>query len=459
MKSAITVIFASLFSLSAFAQNTVDFESPAGYKGLSVYDTWEKSPFRDGRLQPNVSVVDNPDKRDNNSAKVLGAQRSRYGSNTFGVRVDLAKPFELTPQTKYVHVLLNRPVEGRVMLVGLGHFCDFPDRGQFVEQFWELSTTDIPAGRWGDAVFAVKGSGDIDINSLVVVPQCESPHNLDSDFLFYIDDILVDNSPLPRIANEDYPLDAMSKNATTISVYSPRRTSAVSLNGQSFAFDQNKDGLLYHFDARKHFNARAGETLHPGAKTRGKGLQGAVWLDLNNDGRFDEADLMATTAAPGDSVVIPSFTLPADMKPGMYRLRYVIDTKDPVAGGRPGKDGTASAGGSVTDVLLNVHPDVITVNDHQLNGEVLAADGRKLNSLRVPSGKPFTIRMNPEKGFTHGGFTITRGYFATDSVIHGNPQRISLTIPAFEGDTYTIPAEWMDADILINGRMVERGSK
>lgn len=468
LRIALTAATALSISLTAGAQ-TIDFETGNGYKNLDVYDTWESSPFRDGRLKGNVMVVDNPDKNDNTSNKVLGAQRSRYGSNTFGVRVDLAEPFELTKETKFVHVLLHRPVEGRVMLVGLGHFRDFKDQGDYVEQFWELSSSDVAPGKWGDAVFAVKGSGDIDINALVLVPECESPHNMSDDFLFYIDDIEVNNSGKPRIVNEDYPIWAGEKNSATIYHQHRRITNSVGLANsttgeQKAGTGQNDDRLLYHLITDKRFQAKAGDKVRPTVETSGKDLNCAVFLDIDNDGNFDDKDLMSRSATvkngDNETLQLAPFIIPAGMKPGVYRLRYVVDTEEAHAGGSATTNGnTATNGGSITDIMLNIHGDQVTVNDHQLNGEVLAADGRKLNSLKAPYGKDFRIKMNPEAGFTHKGLTLTSGYLEGDSIIHGNPQFIRVVIPAFEGNEYTIPGELMDANVLINGHMTEIGKK
>ena len=81
--------------LAASAQShEIDFETNAGYTSVDVFDTWENSPFRKGELTGNVKVVSNPNKENdelagevNPSAKALAFQRSRFGSNTFGVRV------------------------------------------------------------------------------------------------------------------------------------------------------------------------------------------------------------------------------------------------------------------------------------------------------------------------------------------------------------------------------------
>ena len=194
------------------AAEMIEFESNTGYKAVGVYDTWTSSPFRTGELKGNVAITDNPYTDEvngnnnpiNESAKVLGAQRSRFGSNRFGVRIDLEESFELTPEVKYVHILLHKPVEGRVMLIGLGSRTERTGQDQYTEQFWELSNNTASTDTWFDAVFPVKGAGGIDIRSLVLVPHCESPHALTEDFLFYIDDIEINNEPTTRLSKEYY---------------------------------------------------------------------------------------------------------------------------------------------------------------------------------------------------------------------------------------------------------------
>lgn len=158
------------------------------YKAVGVYDTWEESPFRKGMLKGNCRVVNGQ----------LAVQRSRYGSNTFGARIDLKQTFELTHEYKYVHVFIHKPVGSRAMLVGLGKRRERAGQSHETEQFWVLSKDIVPAGQWTDVVFPIKGSEGVDIYSLVVVPDCESPHNLKEDFACYIDDIEVSDDPTPR---------------------------------------------------------------------------------------------------------------------------------------------------------------------------------------------------------------------------------------------------------------------
>lgn len=208
MKSKKSLLIAAMaLSLAANAQTTITFDR-ADYSRISVYDSWAESPFRTGALEGNVAVVDNHlnatvdilGLNPNASRKILAVQRSRFGSNTFGARIDL-KPeqqFELTPNEKFVHVMVNRPYSGRVMVIGLGKRDDRPGQNPEAEQFWAMTTTPVAANQWEDVTLAFKGNGGITIKSLVIVPDCESPHAYTEDKLCYIDNIEINDNPAPR---------------------------------------------------------------------------------------------------------------------------------------------------------------------------------------------------------------------------------------------------------------------
>lgn len=208
MKNKLSFFFAATaLSVAAHAQTTITFETQ-DYARLGVYDSWTESPFRTGELAGNYAVVDNHLNQTadilglnpNTSRKMLAIQRSRYGSNTFGARIDLLpeQQFELTPVEKYVHVMINRPYPGRVMVIGLGSRDDRPGQNPEAEQFWAMTTGPVAADQWTDVVLSFKGNGGITIRSLVIVPDCESPHAYTSDQLCYIDNVAINDTPLPR---------------------------------------------------------------------------------------------------------------------------------------------------------------------------------------------------------------------------------------------------------------------
>ncbi len=212
MKHIFLLSLTALCTLPAAAQH-IGFEQK-DYRAIGVYDRWERSPFRDGRLTGEATVCANPDRRGNGSDSVVAFVRSRHASNIYGVRIDLPHPFALTPQGKVVHVLVHRPQGGRVMLVGLGKRRDRQGQQPDVEQFWTYADAKVPCGQWTDAVFAVKSANGVDIHSLVLVPDAESPHQLEADWTAYVDDILVDDIRQPRINATDLQQSAAATTST-----------------------------------------------------------------------------------------------------------------------------------------------------------------------------------------------------------------------------------------------------
>lgn len=496
-----TIMAAALCALplGAMAEVNIDFETPESYKSIGVYDVWEESPFRTGVLEGNVAVTANPltgvseitGEASNPSAKVLGAQRSRFGSNRFGVRVDLTELMPVGTTTQYVHVMLLTPKEGRVMLVGLGSREDRPGQNPFTEQFWTLSSTSVKPGEWCDAVFAVRTNDGINLRSLVLVPDCESPHNLTEDFLFYVDNIVVNDSPLSRIANEFYPISG--DKATVAMSRTDRYSSAIKFKvgtkTQTISFSQSGNHLLYQDCLSKAFYVKPGQTVTPSINFTGTWMHAYCFIDYNRDGQFTATLNDDGTPAEGSDVVaynycngknskgasasnnqgsscgtMPSFTVPADLAPGMYRIRYKIDWDciDPMGSATPGNL-IADNGGVIADAMLCVYGDKVTLNDFQLNGEILGQDDAKLQALQVPADEEYTIKSAPEKGFHNGGVDVKCGYNLDGEQIdkYGNYQYTIFEIPAksfAEDGTYTIPAAKMRANLLFNGRMIEDGA-
>lgn len=200
MKQILSILLL-LLPLIGFGQTRIDFGA-GNYKRIGVYDTWEQSPFRTGQLKGRTAVMKNPFAHPSVPKKVLAVQCSRHGSNTFGVRVDLKTPFAISPEPQYVHVLLHKPVPGRVMLIGLGKRTERAGQSPEAEQCWVYSSKTVLPNTWNDAVFPVRGSEGVEIHSLVIVPQCESPHTRTEDFAAYIGDIIIDDTFTPRLEAE-----------------------------------------------------------------------------------------------------------------------------------------------------------------------------------------------------------------------------------------------------------------
>lgn len=178
-----------LFPLALSAQS-FDFEGESQPK-VSVYDSWEASPFRTGRLTGNVAVIADPfrDKADGPN-HVLALQRSRYGSNTFGARIDLPKPIALNPRGTIVSFAIYTPVSSKLMVIGLGKRTDRPGQSPETEQCWALSEKPVKANQWLCVSEHLKANEGVELHSVVLVPHCESPHDLTSDFAAYFDNVM-----------------------------------------------------------------------------------------------------------------------------------------------------------------------------------------------------------------------------------------------------------------------------
>ena len=486
--------------LATMAQTVkVDFEDASGYKSIGVYDTWEESPFRTGKLQGNCAVVDNflpttdlEGSIVNDSKKILGIQRSRFGSNTFGARIDLNTPFNINPTLQYVHVKMHKPVKGRVMLVALGKRPDRPGQSNDVEQAWAYSTSASAVDQWFDAVFPIKGCNGVQVHSLVIVPDVSSPQELTSDFVAYIDDIEVNNSSEPRFLTKSYyglNFDESATSGKSERYVENVKLTSPSAGAQTIAVGSVSPQLIYRNFTDNVFKAKAGETLTPSiAYKNGGWMNGFVYVDLKNDGKFDASfdetthkategcDLMSYyyietvedqsgykydgTAISGNNrnnLTTPAFKLPENLTPGFYRMRYKIDwgNLDP-AGRMTSTNSIQQNGGYIVDVRLNVHADKVNLSAASRNGYITLGDGTELVNYKTDFGKAIVIKATPAPGFKVDSITIFHGYNLQGDQVneYGTKQYETLVVRAkdFNADgTYTIPAALVDGDISIDG--------
>lgn len=508
MKKNILFSAALMFlSLTSSAQTTITFDSE-DYKSISVYDKWEESPFRKGILTGNAAVTENPDVSvdevlgvaPNSTGKVVALQRSRFGSNTFGVRIDLKEPIRVTKQLQYIHVmtyLKDKPADSRMMVIGLGKRIEESWNWQTgeEEQFWAVTNVNVaPKDGWQDIVVGFKGfsyskeenaNSGIDIYSLVIVPDVRSPHADQNDWVAYFDEIIVDNNPDKRFSTDKYALTYDKDAART---RGDRSLNSVGLTsaGVSYTSAANTGKVYTDNTTLSVFSAKAGTQVQPTFNYSGSWMSAYVYVDWNNDGKFEYAINDNGTPAAGSEIVsynayqvgntwyksdgttvsngntigagVPSFTVPAGTEPGMYRMRYKVDWNsiDPA-----GSSTVISDGGGYVDLMLDVHGDEVSVSASQLNGDiVLASDESELQGYITGYAEPLTVKDIPAPGFIQYGFALKYGYnvnAAEQLDENGNPNWIEVNVPhtAIAADgTYTIPAEYMrGSHVSIKGDM------
>lgn len=524
MNYKIYTLALSALSLAAAAQTSVTFDTQ-DYKSVGVYDTWEESPFRTGTLEGNAQVINNCFNNtgagiSNKTTKILGVQRSRFGSNTFGVRVDLNSPLSTSETTKYVHVLVYKPNTSKVMLVGLGKRESFTEEPTDIEQFWVESNYSMTANQWCDMVFPIKTVTGVKVYSFVIVPDLASPHALTQDYACYIDQIEVNSSssqrrgpftssggtvePDPEPTDEVYSVnfDKTQTNTRESSSTSGKRyLKGVSLKGSDaeYSYAPETTDALYHLvykDATASivWNVKAGNSYTPAVNYQGNWMHAYAYIDYNNDGKFtpvitnnvnsssseavsysaynasDENTLYTTTGSSltGDSrktLSMPAFTIPSSTKPGIYRMRFKVDWNCIDAGGGDGSNSVnmqniVKNGGGIIDVLLNVHGDNVVVNAQNRNGSLTTSDNASLINYSTAFGKSFGIKIEPAPGFENDNIVVRHGYnLSGEQYVNNNRQwsEIKYLSSQFGNDgSFTIPADIVDGDISIVGNFAQK---
>lgn len=479
--------------LAASAQSVIDFETSATQgASVSVFDTWESSPFRTGKLKGNIKVIDNPFKvvdeitgNGNQSDKVLAFQRSRFGSSTFGARVELAKPLALTPKTQYVHVKIYTPKAEKIMLFALGKRADRADQSKDVVQVEANCISSIKANKWCDAVFAISSAPGVNIHSFLIIPDLQSTHNLAQDFAVYVDDIEVNNTSMPSIQYGVYPT---SYDKTTKKVQDRRYTSGVNFKSsdgqQSLSTNQQSDKLIFQDLLASSLKAKAGDEITTSVNYQGGWMNAYVYLDRDNNGKFDytlneqgtpaeKSDIMSFSnyqgknskgeaTGQGNTTSLPNFTIPADLKPGFYRLRYKVDWDciDP-AGNTSNENPITQNSGAIIDTRLNVHGEKVSIwrgqHTEGTNGEMLTTDGKNFEKHEIAFGKDYTVKFKPGDGFKVGKIYLRHGYnLEKGSLVNETPQYTDVVLPAYmvKDNTLTIPAEYIDGDVCITPTFV-----
>lgn len=524
MNHKIYTLALSALSLAAAAQTSVTFDTQ-DYKSVGVYDTWEESPFRTGTLEGNAQVINNCFNNtgagiSNKTTKILGVQRSRFGSNTFGVRVDLNSPLSTSETTKYVHVLVYKPNTSKVMLVGLGKRESFTEEPTDIEQFWVESNYSMTANQWCDMVFPIKTVTGVKVYSFVIVPDLASPHALTQDYACYIDQIEVNSrssqrrgpftssggtvEPDPEPTDEVYSVNfdkTQTNTRESSSISGKRYLKGVSLKGSDaeYSYAPETTDALYHLvykDATASivWNVKAGNSYTPAVNYQGNWMHAYAYIDYNNDGKFtpvitnnvnsssseavsysaynasDEKTLYTTTGSSltgysRKTLSMPAFTIPSSTKPGIYRMRFKVDWNCIDAGGGDGSNSVnmqniVNNGGGIIDVLLNVHGDNVVVNAQNRNGSLTTSDNASLINYSTAFGKSFGIKIEPAPGFENDNIVVRHGYnLSGEQYVNNNRQwsEIKYLSSQFGNDgSFTIPADIVDGDISIVGNFAQK---
>ena len=242
------------------------------------------------------------------------------------------------------------------------------------------------------------------------------------------------------------------------------------------------------------FDVVAGQTYTPYIAYHGLWMSGYVFVDWNNDGKFDHTtgisfpngkpnrtdrcevvSFSAHTSDPknnwgswynsngktfnkgtdfpkDDNVKnwLGYFKVPADLDEGIYRMRFKLDwnSLDP-----KGSDEILKDGGDIIDVLINVHKDVVKVGAKAENGTVSNGTVVLTEALNSTSGykQPVSVTFKAADGYQLVDVTVRHGYnllneSGLDEV--GNRQWWAEKLEVLANSS-TIPANLVNANVLV----------
>lgn len=295
-------------------------------------------------------------------------------------------------------------------------------------------------------------------------------------------------TPATMLAQSAYPVNFDENEAST---RTGRYTNAILLSSsygtQTVEVNQKKEKRMYIKRLDDCLRAKIGETVSVGFNWKGTWMCGYAYIDFGKDGRYDvdyddngvnamkdlmtysmykNKDSKGATVSGEPSINPPSFTIPSDVKPGIYRMRYKVDWDcvDPGGNTLSGND-IKKNGGVIVDTRINVHGETahVTVKgaDEKKGTLSLADYSAELNNQDVEFGKDLTIAIAVKDGYNFSSLKVKHGYgLDGEAVVDGLRQWQENTIMAYtaKGDKITIPASYIDGDVEITVNFAAEGT-
>lgn len=295
-------------------------------------------------------------------------------------------------------------------------------------------------------------------------------------------------TPAMVLAQSTYPVNFDENEASS---HLLRHTNAVQLTSsygtQTVQVNQKKEKRMYIKRLDDCLRAKIGETVTAGFDWSGTWMCGYAYIDFGKDGNYDvdyddngvnamkdlmtysmykNKDSKGATVSGEPSINPPSFTIPSDVKPGIYRMRYKVDWDcvDPGGNTLSGND-IKKNGGVIVDTRINVHGETahVTVKgaDYKKGTLSLADYSAELNNQDVEFGKDLTIAVVMKDGYDFSSLSIKHGYCLDgEAVVDGLRQWQENTIMAYtaKDDKITIPARYIDGDVEITVNFAAEGT-
>lgn len=294
-------------------------------------------------------------------------------------------------------------------------------------------------------------------------------------------------TPATMLAQSAYPVNFDENEAAT---NTGRYTNAILLSSshgtQQIDVNQKTEKRLYIKRLDDCLRAKIGETVSVGFNWKGTWMCGYAYIDFGKDGKYDvdyddngvnamkdlmtysmykNKDSKGATVSGEPSINPPSFAIPTDAKPGIYRMRYKVDWDSVDPGGNISSNGIKKNGGVIVDTRINVHGETahITVKgaDEKKGTLSLADYSAELNNQDVEFGKDLTIAIAVMDGYDFSSLKVKHGYCLDgEAVVDGLRQWEENTIMAYSAkdNKLTIPARYIDGDVEITVNFAAEGN-
>lgn len=188
---------------------------------------------------------------------------------------------------------------------------------------------------------------------------------------------------------------------------------------------------------------KLGETITPTFGYTSGGLKGYLYIDLDNNGKFEADELMCTSDA--NDINGGTFTLPASAKPGVYRARYKVDANDDPAGCTQEGNTIVYNNGVIADVPVMIMNEAFTVNLSYTEGSFTDLRGETLAGVR-PANVTIAFKAVPAQGMYLKSMTARYGYPAQESKF-GNPTMFSADIEVFQNGGKIMSADMIGESV------------
>ncbi len=271
-------------------------------------------------------------------------------------------------------------------------------------------------------------------------------------FLFLLPAVIVAQER-PTTDSYDVNFDRSTKRTR-----SDRILNSLTMGGNTVQVDDSQ--YMYHDLTAQRFVVRPGQTVTPYFGFTGSWMQGYVYIDLNRNGSFDvqqpgaNGELQAGNElvsfagmnlnggkfnSAGESlqnlsaVQPPQFTIPNDLTPGYYMMRWKIDWDNCDPAGRvDAQNSIINNGGVIADVLLYVTTEpvgdayqlVFADEFNQPDGSSPDVDKWRVSTRRKSTWNRW-IGDSPDVAFIQGGHLVCRAI--------PNPDTTTDNIPMLTG--------------------------